>query len=118
MLKERGYVDDSRFAELWLESRLKKHPEGRSSLLAGLARKGVSREISETVLNEHLSEEEQDDALSRCIEKYLRTRSIDSRKLINHLLRRGFKYGEIKRQMTGLDAFNEENNMEFSDYEQ
>jgi regulatory protein len=118
MLIERGYVNDRRFARMWAESRLKKHPEGRSSLAAGLARKGVSRDTTNEVLDELLTEESQDEALSRCIEKYLRTRSSESRKLINHLLRRGFKYGDIKRQIAGLDAFNEENDMEFSDNEQ
>jgi len=118
MLIEKGYVNDLRFARMWVESRLKKHPEGRSSLAAGLARKGVSRDTTNEVLDELLTEESQDDALSRCIEKYLRTRSAESRKLVNHLLRRGFKYGDIKRHIAGLDAFNEENEMEFSDNEQ
>ncbi len=117
LLKKRGYLDDHRFAEMWIESRLKKHPEGRSSLLAGLARKGVDRAIAESVLEELLDEERTEDALSRCIEKYLRTRSKDPKKLINHLLRRGFRYNDIKQKMTGLDAFNEENDMRFSEYE-
>ncbi len=117
LLKKRGYLDDRRFAEMWIESRLKKHPEGRSSLLAGLARKGVDRAIAESVLEELLDEEQTEDALTRCIEKYLRTRSKDPKKLINHLIRRGFRYNDIKRQMTGLDAFNEENDMRFSEYE-
>jgi regulatory protein len=117
MLIERGYVSDQRFAEQWVRSRLKKHPEGRSSLLAGLARKGVNRRLAEAVLDEHLSDDIMDDALARCIEKYTRTRTAEPKKLINHLLRLGFRYGDIKRHMAGLDEFNEENGMEFSNYE-
>ena len=115
MLKERGYVNDKRFSELWVHSRLKKHPEGRSSLQAGLSRRGVDRSVAEEVLDEQLSDEILNDALSRCMEKYTRTRTKDPGKIINHLLRLGFRYGDIKRHMTGLEEYNEENDMEFSD---
>jgi regulatory protein len=104
MLKARGYVDDRRFTGLWIESRLKKHPEGRSRLLAGLARKGISRDIAESVLGEIFSEEQQEEALERCMEKYLRARPADSGKLIRHLLSRGFGYGEIKRRMAEMES--------------
>ena len=117
MCRERGYVDDRRFAVMWIESRLKKHPEGRSSLAAGLARKGVPRDVAQEVLAEHLSDEQQDDALARSLEKYLRTRSKDPAKAINHLLRRGFRYADIKRHMAGLEAFAEERGLEYNEYD-
>lgn len=104
MLKARGYVDDRRFAGLWIESRLKKHPEGRSSLLAGLARKGVSRDTAESVLGEVFTEEQEEESLDKCLEKYLRTRPADPGKLIKHLLRRGFRYGDIKRHTAEMES--------------
>ena len=117
MLRERGYVDDRRFAGLWIESRFKKHPEGRGSLLAGLAKKGVPREVAAEAVENFLSDEQLDDALSRCMEKYIRTHSTDPRKVVNHLLRRGFRYGDIKRHMAGLDEFAEETGMEYNEYD-
>lgn len=117
LLKERGYVDDRRFAEMWIQSRLKKHPEGRSSLAAGLARKGVPRDIVSEVLADCLSDEQQDDALARSLAKYIRTRSADPKKIVNHLLRRGFRYADIKRHMEGLERFSEETGMEYNEYD-
>ncbi|MDC7226338.1 MAG: regulatory protein RecX [Spirochaetales bacterium] len=117
LCRERGYVDDRRFAEMWIISRLKKHPEGRSSLAAGLARKGVPREIAAEVLEEKLSPESQDDALARSLAKYLRTRSADPKKIINHLLRRGFRYADIKRHMEGLERYEEETGLEYNEYD-
>lgn len=117
LLVERGYVDDRRFARMWIDSRLKKHPEGRSSLAAGLARKGVPREVANDVLNEKLTAELQDDALARSLEKYVRTRSADPQKVLNHLLRRGFRYADIKRHMAGLEPYAEETNLEYNEYD-
>ena len=117
LCRERGYVDDRRFASMWLASRLKKHPEGRSSLAAGLARKGVPRSIADEVLAEQLSDEHQEQALSEALAKYVRTRSADPRKVLNHLLRRGFKYADIKRHMAGLDEFIEESGTEYNEYD-
>lgn len=37
-----GYVDDARFAALWVRSRIAKKPEGRVRLIAGLRARGVS----------------------------------------------------------------------------
>ncbi len=103
LCRERGYVDDRRFAEMWINSRLKKHPEGRSCLAAGLARKGVPGYIAADALNRLLTEDLLDDALTRCLEKYLRTRGSEPQRVVNHLLRRGFSYAGIKRHMSGLE---------------
>ena len=117
LCRERGYVDDRRFAEMWLASRLKKHPEGRSSLAAGLARKGVPRNIAAEVLESVLTDESQDDALARSLAKYIRTRSADPKKIVNHLLRRGFRYADIKRHMADLEQYAEETGMEYNEYD-
>lgn len=117
ILVERGWVDDRRFAAMWLESRIKKHPEGRSSLAAGLSKKGVPRDIVNEVLDDCLSEQQQDDALARSLEKYVRTRSADPKKIVNHLLRRGFRYADIKRHLDGLDRYAEETGMGFNEYD-
>ncbi len=102
MLKERGYVNDRRFAQMWVESRLRKHPEGRGSLLAGLARKGVSREEAQEVVSTTLTEEVREDALSRCTEKFLRTKSADRQGLLTHLRRRGFDYTAARHYVDEL----------------
>ena len=117
MLVERGWVDDRRFASQWVESRLKKHPEGRSALLAGLAKKGVPRDLAAEAVDSVLDRDAEETALSRSLEKYVRTRSADPGKVVNHLLRRGFRYADIKRHMAGLDEYAEETGMEYNEYD-
>lgn len=47
-LEEMGYVDDVQFAETWISLRLEHHPSSRAFLLAGLLKRGVSREIAQS----------------------------------------------------------------------
>jgi regulatory protein len=49
-LEELGIVDDSRYARLWLQSRLAYKSEGPRRLLAALRRRGISRREAEAVL--------------------------------------------------------------------
>ncbi|MDC7125003.1 MAG: regulatory protein RecX [Spirochaetales bacterium] len=117
LLEQRGYIDDERFAEMWVLSRLRKHPEGRSALAAGLYKKGISRSIIENTLDDCFTDDIKEEALSRCLEKYLRTRSREPKKVLNHLIRRGFRYADIKRHINGIEEFAEEKNLEITEYE-
>ena len=56
-LKEKNYLDDSRFARLWVASRLKRNPAGKSVLISGLRAKGVSARDAEEAVAELLDEE-------------------------------------------------------------
>ena len=56
-LKEKNYLDDRRFAQLWVRSRLKRNPAGRSVLISGLRAKGVSPRDAEEAVSELLDEE-------------------------------------------------------------
>ncbi|MGC8633580.1 MAG: regulatory protein RecX [Candidatus Limnocylindrales bacterium] len=49
---ELGYLDDLAFARAWVESRDRAHPRGEPGLRRELERKGVAREVTETVLAE------------------------------------------------------------------
>lgn len=91
-----GYLDDRRFAESWLESRLRRHPEGRSLLLAGLAKKGVSRQVAADVLAELHTEEDADQAFLQAADKLLRKRSMTRDKFLRSMQRLGFSWGQIQ----------------------
>jgi regulatory protein len=54
-LGELGIVDDSRYARLWLQSRLAYKSEGPRRLLAALRRRGISRREAEETLRSVLS---------------------------------------------------------------
>lgn len=95
-LSERGYLDDLRFARLWIAERLRRNPEGRLRLAAGLAKAGVSRELSEEALSE-LSEEEELDAMTRAAERLARGRVLSPEKLAAALIRKGFRVPAVRR---------------------
>ncbi len=93
-LEEYGYLDDAKFAEAYVGERLRRHPEGRRALAAGLAKRGVNRHVAERVLDEILDEETEHDALDRAAAKL----SADGRppdKLAAALIRRGFAPGAV-----------------------
>ncbi len=98
-LSEAGLLDDRRFAESWVRSRLRSRPEGPSRLRGALMSKGiasaVARDAVESVLEE-IGDEESEGALERAWEKLSRRSGISEDKLINALVRRGFQFGKIR----------------------
>ena len=91
-LTERGYIDDRRFAEAWLENRNITKGSSLKKLRLELAQKGIAQNIIEDVL----TETDRDDIaelrkiIARKAKKYP-----DQQKLIQYLLRQGFNYSDI-----------------------
>ena len=85
-LIEKGYVDDRRFAEYYVENRFVKKGISRKRLKMELMKKGISREIIEEVLDGRNDEEEIDKIIAKKRTKY------DDEKLISYLCRQGFSY--------------------------
>lgn len=94
-LTESGLLSDRRYAEIWVRIRLRKNPEGRASLSAGLTRKGVDRAVIQEVLDESIDEETLDKAIEGAAVKLLRNRSMNREKMMRALMRRGFDYGRV-----------------------
>ena len=72
-LRQRGYLDDGSFARQWTEQRMERHPEGRLALVAGLRRKGVSREVAEAVTGDLCTPETEREAAEAALAKLMRT---------------------------------------------
>lgn len=68
-LQKRGYVDDERFANLWVAARLRSKPRGRRLLVQELQRQGVAGEVVERVLNEKVDFDEERETALRLLEK-------------------------------------------------
>ncbi|OQY32485.1 MAG: hypothetical protein B6241_10830 [Spirochaetaceae bacterium 4572_59] len=99
-MQDMGFQDDSRFAEQWLILRMKNHPESRACLAAGLSRRGVGREAAGKAIAEYVSSEAEHDMLLRCIRKLIPHPENADEKQIRRLVRRGFSYNSIKRNLT------------------
>jgi regulatory protein len=91
-LVELKLLDDRRFAQLWLESRLRLTRSPRR-LLSSLAGRGIDREDAQTALKAVLDEETEFALLKRFAEK--RLRNIDRSSLKRVLKAEGFSFSAI-----------------------
>ncbi len=101
-LQEAGYLDDRRYAEAWVRSRLKRRPEGYPRLAAGLARRGVDRETILSVLEAMFTDEESEKALAAATEKILRRGNIEEITVLKKLTNLGFSYRQAKAHLQKL----------------
>ncbi|MBQ1387490.1 RecX family transcriptional regulator [Candidatus Saccharibacteria bacterium] len=85
-LVERGYVDDVKFAQYYVENRFVKKGVSRKRLKMELMKKGISQDIVEEVLDGRNDEEEILKIIAKKRAKY------DDEKLVAYLCRQGFSY--------------------------
>ena len=92
-LLDKGYLDDQKFAEYYVENRFVKKGVSGKRLKMELMKKGISNEIIDEVLNGRNDEEELDRMIARKRAKY------DDEKLIQYLCRQGFSYELVKEKI-------------------
>lgn len=98
-LDEKGYIDDERFALVWVQSRqLTKKPSKRK-LEQELRAKYIAPEIIAAVL-QNKEEDEISNLKSLIAKKRRLSRYQDDVKLKQYLLRQGFNYGDIESELT------------------
>ncbi|MBO2517826.1 MAG: hypothetical protein CW338_11265 [Clostridiales bacterium] len=94
-LEENRFLQDSRFAGLWVDARAQKL--GRNRIRQELRMKGVDEETARQALNA-FSEEDELEMATEQARKLLR-RQDDERKLINALVRRGYSFSIAKKAL-------------------
>lgn len=102
-LQERGYIDDRKFAEYFVENRFTKKGVSRKRLELELRKKGVAEEIIESALTESVRDERTE--LEKMIQK--KWRRYDKVKLISYLVRQGFRYDDAKEAVEQKYADND-----------
>lgn len=95
-LSARGYVDDLKFAEYYVENRFVKKGVSRRRLAMELSKKGVKKEIIEEVLSE--SERNDAEEIRKIIAK--KRAKYDDDKLVAYLCRQGFSYDLAREQVS------------------
>lgn len=98
-LVDRGYIDDEKFTRFWVENRNQTKGTSRKKLTVELRAKGVDASVIDQALS--LTERSEQDELSKVIIKKSSKYS-DERKLIEYLMRQGFRYDDI------MDALNQQ----------
>ena len=96
-LTEKGYLDDSSFAESWLRSRIDRRAEGRAVLVAGLLRKGLTREVAERVVTGFVTARLEHENAVKALDKMRRQGVTDQDKLMKKLRSRGFSFPLIRQ---------------------
>lgn len=101
-LIQKGYLDDFRFAEYFVENRFVKKGISKKRLKMELMKKGVSNEIIEQVL-ESSSRNDEEEILKIIAKKRAR---YDDEKLIQYLCRQGFHFETVRNlvQSYGTDS--------------
>ena len=99
-LVEKGYLDDEKFANFWIENRNLRKGSSKRKLSAELSAKGVDRAIIERLLSE--TERTDPSELQKIIDKK-RPRYDDDQKFMSYLARQGFSYDDIKSALNNTD---------------
>lgn len=92
-LCEKGYVEDRKFAEYYVQNRFVKKGVSRRRLEMELMKKGVGRDIIGEVLGARNDEEEINKIIAKKRGKY------DDEKLMNYLVRQGFDFDTVREAM-------------------
>ena len=90
-LEDYGYIDDSVFAESFIQTY--KNKKGNKKLRFELLSKGVAREIIDEKLEQLVSEEEATEICKNILKKYLKNKVFDAKtknKAYAHLINKGF----------------------------
>lgn len=105
-LHEYGYLDDEKYAELFVTSRTKNKPRGKDILVMELMVKGVAKDIAEKVVNSLVNDEYS--LLKETYKKKYKEEkiSLDDRKKIDFLRRKGFSWDLIEKYIN--DEFTEQ----------
>lgn len=101
-----GLVDDTAFARMWVESRIKK-PLGLNRLSFELKQKGIDKEIIENTLREYKSPEKEEEIVRGLMQQKIKKFSgLDKQKIRQRLwgffLRKGFSKDIIYQVLSEL----------------
>jgi regulatory protein len=117
VLQTKGLQSDLRFATMFLQQRLRRHPEGVPALRAGLIGRGVDDKVVARALEITREQfpELIEGALRAAAEKLDRKSGMTDEKLARSLARRGFRVSDIISVMHALgrsgEIFSEKRNL-------
>jgi regulatory protein len=101
-LTDRGYVDDYKFTQFWIDNRNISKGVSRRKLVAELRAKGVSQTMIDECLGESGRSDNQE--ILKVIAKK-RSRYATNDKLMAYLARLGFGYDDIKKSLDDYPDF-------------
>jgi regulatory protein len=108
-LREHGYINDERFAQAFVRSRIQNESQGAGRVRRDLAKKRVSREIAEQAVQGGYENVDERGLLREYLRRKLRLASPPSKPsalatLYQRLLRAGFSSATIVKELSGLNS--------------
>ena len=103
-LYERGYLNDEKFAESFVDARANLRNFSKRKIEIELIKKGIEKEIREQILCENENFDESESLKNMVAKKW--NRYENDQKLIAYLARQGFNFDDIKN---AIKEFREEN---------
>ena len=104
-LKEYHYVDDARYALLFVRQERELHHRSRKDITGRLLAKGIDSECIGSAFDEAGSDEEIEQEMARWhLEKKLRSENCNTEKLMSFLERKGFSYRTIRVVLQEAEA--------------
>jgi len=105
-LKERKYLDDERYCEMFIKDKINISKYGVRKIKEALYHKGIDKEIIEEKIKSISAESEEERALLLGEKKLLNIKENDNRKkmskLSNYLLGKGFEYETVNKTLKKL----------------
>jgi regulatory protein len=101
ILKDLKYLDDGKYAKMYIEEKLANNPKGKRVIAMKLAEKGIGKEVIKSVIeagyNEDTETKKAKELLAKYIKKVRAKSELDKRqKCYRYLLSRGFDYEIVK----------------------
>lgn len=97
-LRDKGYLDDEKFAQFWLRARTGGKPRSKRKISAELAQKGIKRETADKVLNDY-DDDHEISALRKLVDKK-RSKYASEQKFIAYLAGQGYRFDQIKEVLS------------------
>lgn len=93
-LRDKGYLDDEKFAQFWMRARTGGRPRSKNKISAELVQKGVKRDIIDQVLTNY-DDNQEIEALRKLVNKK-KNKYSDKQKFMAYLASQGFRFDDIR----------------------
>ncbi|MDO8551298.1 MAG: RecX family transcriptional regulator [bacterium] len=112
-LEEQGFLNDEEFAKWWIEQRLNFKPSSRRLLSLELLRKGVAKDLAQSLLDSYIDKDKEYQLAKKTAEKKMGSLKklpilVRRKKLSEYLGRRGFSWEIIKRVLVKITSYEED----------
>lgn len=105
-LKQQKYIDDERYSEMLINSKINNSKYGKRKIKGTLYEKGINPEIIDEKLSQISEEDELERAYNLAAKKLRTLKEEDTRKisikLSNYLVNKGFEFSTVKKAVSRL----------------